>query len=400
MSNFSCAVAVKTMTLEEVMVYEFRAFMTPLIIVFGLTGNILVIATFSRMQIRVPCRFNLYVIAIAVAHSFELIINALLDDFLGRGIIWLSDCRIKLKLDILSQESCTFFKYFPEVAALSSVNLLVLFSFDRVLTVYKPLQFSGDRYLKFAAAAIIAVYMAAFFINIPNALYANLGTAEGGTTLTKISCQYDNPRAFGPQYALYMSVFGGNVIPFFEVFIADIFIFIKLKSLLQERRRLSVANKRSPSELRRVVGHLGLTSAFFVITFPLIILILLRQHSDRSNYQESYPGYAAKLVHVSRLCSSIKSIVYTTGFPTYFAFLPSFRKELRCLLLCYSIKDDSSGSNEGSRRIHRTTVISTLTSSIRPSLPPHKMTASSSTQEKIDKNTRIGHIKHEQHSVR
>ncbi|KAA3676757.1 uncharacterized protein DEA37_0001355 [Paragonimus westermani] len=292
------------------------------------------------MQRKVPCRFNLYVIAISTAHTMELVFNALLDDFVGRGLFWLSGCRIVLKLDTHSDAACRFIMYIPEVAALISTNLLAMFSVDRVLTVYRPLKCRGDRYLRLAIGGICGVYLASFTLNLPLVIQSGLVTHKDSSDLTKKSCQFVDSLQIGAQYALYLSILGSNIIPSAVVFISDFLIVFKLRGLFQERGRLCLNDERGAAEFRRIVGHLALTALFFVITFPIIVVIILRQQSDMNGYQISDPQYARKLVHVSRLCSSIESLTYTTGFITYFIFMNSFRIELRrlCGSHCLSMK--------------------------------------------------------------
>ncbi|KAF5394788.1 hypothetical protein PHET_10203 [Paragonimus heterotremus] len=100
-----CITNTRQPTNEEIMVGQFRGYFTPAIASFGIVGNILVILTFTQMQRRHYSRFNIYVLCIAYSQTVDLIINALLDDFLGRGLYWISDCTIHIKLDTWSSFS-------------------------------------------------------------------------------------------------------------------------------------------------------------------------------------------------------------------------------------------------------------------------------------------------------
>ncbi|VDP98707.1 unnamed protein product [Trichobilharzia regenti] len=280
------------------------------------------------MQMKSACRFNSYVIGITIAHIMELIFNAFLDDFLGRGLAWLSRCNIIVKLDIYSQFSCKFFLYIPEVSALISTNVLVLFSFDRILTVYHPIRFRGDRHLRIVHIGIISIYIIANILYLPTLINSDLVKNTKNYTV----CQFVDPLKFSVQYNLYLSNIASTIIPTLVAIITTIMIIIKLHKIFKERYRMCQQHgDRNPNELRRIAGHLAMTTMFFILNIPLIIVVLLRQHADYSNYNSLYPQHVLKLKHLSKLFSSMKSLNSAMEFPTFFIFLPSFRLHLRHL---------------------------------------------------------------------
>ncbi|VDO47278.1 unnamed protein product [Schistosoma margrebowiei] len=326
--NLTCFNAETDFTHEGIMMYRFRAYVTPLIVIFGTSGNILVIIVFIIMQKKSPCRFNSYIIGITVAHIMELIFNAFLDDFLGRGLAWLTKCNIIIKLDTYSLFLCKFFSYIPETSGLISTNVLVLFSFDRILTVFHPIRFRGDRYLHVACFGIISIYIIGMILYLPTAINSGLITNQHNYTI----CQFVDPLKFSVQYNLYLSNIGATIIPTLVAFITTIIITVKLRRIFKERYDMCQHVDRNTNELRRIAGHLAMTTMFFILNIPLIIVVILRQHSDYSNYNTFYPKYTNKLKHLSKLFSSIKSVNAAMEFPTFFTFLPSFRQHLCCLL--------------------------------------------------------------------
>ncbi|KAA0199504.1 Peptide (Allatostatin/somatostatin) receptor [Fasciolopsis buskii] len=342
--NLTCAY--KQLSVEELMVYRFRAYVTPAIIIFGLIGNVLVVAAFTRMQRKSPCRFNLYAIAIAVAHTTEILFNAFLDDFLGRGLYWLSDCVIYIKIDVYSESLCKVISYIPKAGALISTNLLVLFSLDRVLTVYRPLKFRGDGYLRVTSIGIISVYISSFLLYLPLPIQSGIMIHHDKFGSLFKQCQYKDPLKTAAQYTLYLHIFGSNILPSILVLLTNIMIFLKLRDLFRERRRMSVQNvDRGSAESRRILGHLCMTTTFSVITVPIIVTIILRQHADHNNYAELFPAYENHLVQLSKLFSSLESIYFVTEFPTFYIFLPMFRREVSkmCECLCQGDREESIG---------------------------------------------------------
>ncbi|CAL8087257.1 unnamed protein product [Calicophoron daubneyi] len=286
------------------------------------------------MQRHSPCRFNMYVISISFSQTMEIIFNAMLDDFFGRGLYWLSDCKVKVKLDTTYELSCKLINYIPEATALISTSLLALFSIDRVFTVYKPLKFRGDLHRRVAGFAIVGIFVLGFLLNLPQMIQSGLVETMSNVTLSIFECQYKDSRNIWAQYVLYLSIIGSTILPSVFVFICNVLIFLKLRSLFRERSRLCASEERNSAELRRVVGHLAFTTLFFFNTLPIIVLIILRQQSDFNNYSKLYPEYAQRIKHLSRLFSSFESLNSVTAFPTYFIFLPSFRAQLNCLATC------------------------------------------------------------------
>ncbi|KAK4471469.1 hypothetical protein MN116_004895 [Schistosoma mekongi] len=325
--NLTCFNSDTDFTYEGVMMYRFRAYITPLIVIFGTTGNILVIIIFIIMQKKSPCRFNSYVIGITIAQIMELLFNAFLDDFLGRGLAWLTRCNIIIKLDTYSLFLCKFFSYIPETSGLISTNVLVLFSIDRIITVFHPIKYRGDRHLRFVHLGIISIYIIGIILYLPTAINSGLVTNHHNYTL----CQFVDPLKFSVQYNLYLSNIGATIIPTLIAFITTIIITVKLRKIFKERYEMCQHGDRNTNELRRIVGHLAMTTMFFILNIPLIIVVLLRQHSDYSYYNTLNPKYANKLKHLSKLFSSIKSINAAMEFPTFYTFLPSFRAHLYCL---------------------------------------------------------------------
>ncbi|CAI2729213.1 unnamed protein product [Schistosoma spindalis] len=223
-----------------------------------------------------------------------------------------------------------------KTSGLISTNVLVLFSIDRILTVFHPIKFRGDHYLNIACFGIICIYIIGIILYLPTAINSGLIINQHNYTI----CQFVDPLKFSVQYNLYLSNIGATIIPTLIAFITTIIIIVKLRKIFKERYIMCQHNDRNTNELRRIAGHLTMTTIFFILNIPLIIVVLLRQHSDYSNYNTIYPKYTNKLKHLSKLFSSIKSINAAMEFPTFFTFLPSFRQHLCCLLLCRQQKSN------------------------------------------------------------
>ncbi|VDO05248.1 unnamed protein product [Rodentolepis nana] len=67
------------------LVGAFRAYATPVIAILGLIGNSLIISIFWNENPS-RTRFSIFATSLAVVHNVSLLLNTILDDFLGRGL--------------------------------------------------------------------------------------------------------------------------------------------------------------------------------------------------------------------------------------------------------------------------------------------------------------------------
>ncbi|KAK4471470.1 hypothetical protein MN116_004896 [Schistosoma mekongi] len=352
--------------IEEIIMLNFRAYALPLFIIFGIIGNCFVINSFYAIQKLQPSRFNIYIIWIAIFQIVDLITNSFLDDFLGRGLTWASDCTVFIKLDTISSFTCKTMNYVPHTAVLISNTLLVIFSIDRLVTAYKPIRFRGDICLIIPRISIIFVICICLLLFLPQLIYSDLIINDNTSSLVNDTCQYVNSLYFGVQYSLYLSTIGGHILPTILIAIINIIIVLRLHVLTKTRYTLQgkfnsslhskhsddnqcTNNRLNPryslssllllhhtrqqsneyhtfhNEMKRISGHLTVTSIFLLFSIPLVVVIILRQQSDFQNYANIYPNYAKRLVHLSRLFSSLSSIICSCYFPVFLIFLPNFR---------------------------------------------------------------------------
>ncbi|CAI2729214.1 unnamed protein product [Schistosoma spindalis] len=393
--------------IEEIIMLNFRGYIMPIFILFGIIGCSFIINNFYFMQKLQPSRFNIYIIWITIFQIVDLITNTLLDDFLGRGLTWASDCKIFIKLDIISSFTCKLMNYIPYISVFISNILLVLFSIDRLLTTYKPIKFRGDHYLLLSRILIIIIICICMLLYLPQLIYSDLIKNDNTLFIMNYTCQYVNSLYFGVQYSLYLSTIGGYIIPTILIAIINIIIILRLHYLIKNRQLLNskhnsiihskfsidnttnttannhnnntitnnnnnntttnnnnnntttnnnnnnnntngnnnrILNDRKYSlsnqfiinshksftneyhnEMKRIIGHLMVTSIFLLFSIPLIIIIILRQKSDLYNYKQIYPIYVKRLIHLSRLFSSFTSIICSFNFFIFFIFLSNFR---------------------------------------------------------------------------
>ncbi|KAM3179519.1 hypothetical protein ACTXT7_000408 [Hymenolepis weldensis] len=319
------------MSTTETAVYFFRAYITPTILLIGIPANLFVLVVFIRLQKRQPCRFNIYVMYLAIAHIFQCIGESLLDHFIGRGLWFASGCKVSFKLDIQSLFACKFVSYLPTATELLAAVTLVSFTIDRTVTIYRPIHARGDIHLKYARLGLLMCFVFAFVAFIPAAVFYTLETNSNG----KVRCALADPTSPGPRYVILMSVICSYTAPTITILLLNILICYKLKSLISSSGMKSTTSYKQKLERRRILGHLGVCSFFLCLSIPLVICMALRQYSDAQNYDVTDKEFHKEIVQLTKFFSSFTAIQYSTDIIIYFVFLPNARSEaVRILCGC------------------------------------------------------------------
>lgn len=316
------------MSTTETAVYFFRAYITPILLSIGIPSNLFVFIVFVRLQKRQPCRFNIYVMYLAIAHVFQCIGESLLDHFIGRGLWFASGCTIDFKLDTQSLFACKFVSYLPTATELLAAVTLVAFTIDRTVTIYRPIQSRGDLHLNYARLGLLLAFVFTFVSFIPAAIYYTLERRPDG----KLRCALVEPTSPGPRYVILMSVICSYTAPTITILVLNILICHKLKHLIRSGGIKSSTSYKQKLERRRILGHLGVCSFFLCLSIPLVICMALRQYSDAKNYAKTAKEFHKEIVQLTKFFSSFTAIQYSTDIIIYFVFLPNARSEALRLL--------------------------------------------------------------------
>ncbi|CDS41861.1 peptide allatostatin:somatostatin [Echinococcus multilocularis] len=330
-ANRSHRTCPSNMSTTETAVYFFRAYITPTLLSIGIPSNLFVFIVFVRLQKRQPCRFNIYVMYLAIAHIFQCVGESLLDHFIGRGLWFASGCTIDFKLDTQSLFACKFVSYLPTATELLAAVTLVSFTIDRTVTIYHPIHSRGDIHLNYARLGLLLAFVFTFVSFIPAAIYYTLERAPDG----RLRCALVEPTSPGPRYVILMSVICSYTAPTIAILVLNVLICHKLKYLIRSGGIKSTTSYKHKLERRRILGHLGVCSFFLCLSIPLVICMALRQYSDAKNYSETAKEFHKEIVQLTKFFSSFTAIQYSTDIIIYFVFLPNARSEaLRLLCGC------------------------------------------------------------------
>ncbi|CAH8526444.1 unnamed protein product [Schistosoma mattheei] len=277
---FSSKGCLNHLTKEEIMVYTFRAYVSPILVIIGIPSNLLVILVFIIIEYQKTCRFNLYAIWMSIAHNIQLIVNTLIDDFLGRGLKYATQCKYSIQVDIESSFLCKTFTYLTDASALIAAFILMLFSVDRVCSIYNPKHFEQSSHVKLAHIIIGFVIIICLILNIPHLIFADLKIHPINNSH---ECQYINPVAGGVKYVLYLYIIGVAILPAIFIFITNILILYKLSTTVYRSKLIGTKDDESNNERA------------FMPTFRRTLMdifkcrIFLRNdHSNKKHHQDNH----------------------------------------------------------------------------------------------------------------
>ncbi|KAM7537274.1 hypothetical protein Aperf_G00000062496 [Anoplocephala perfoliata] len=314
--------------IPQLLVLVFRAYFSPIIFIHGFFANILALVTFCRIQRRTPGRFNLYAIAIIISFLLILIFDTLLDDFFGRGLGWLTHHRLALKLDQISSASCKVITYATDSTSFIATSILAVFGVDRARTVCFPLHFRADRHIRCAMIMIIAIAVIGLTLFSPTFVFYDI-VRSNSTNLT--SCTLTDPSLPGATYTLLIYVLGSYSLPTLVIIVCNILILFRLGRIKRKNRKYGF-DVTSPRDIRRIIGHLAISTSFLLLMVPLVVVVLMRYES--SIRLEHYSvSYRIRLIHLSRFFSSLLSVSFSSIFWVFFFFLPTFRDAVLELFL-------------------------------------------------------------------
>lgn len=321
----------------------YRAFVVPITIVFGIFGNIIIIIVLSRQYVG---RFEVYCFTLAVVQSLALIFNSFLDDFLGRGLEFITYRKYTVKIDNYSDDMCRFIEFIPPVMYFISAYVMVVMGIDRYLVINRNVRFPAPNLYVVRAKWICMVISVLGVLSSSPLLwfyYVDKQSYENKHFDNK-SCKLTN--SYFSDGLLYFQSILVFVIPIFIVVVCNFMIVLRLFKRRTLRKRLSSASsfKKDPnSGSMKLIGYLAISSGFLLVSLPLAVTIIVRSVITGS-FQPGRTDVNVTLSEASKLTSSIKDFHYGINFYLNIGFLDRFRKDVKMLFSCgnRSRKDDYS----------------------------------------------------------
>ncbi|BHF63330.1 hypothetical protein SprV_0200632200 [Sparganum proliferum] len=284
---------------------------------------------------------------LSIIQSIALLLNTFLDDFLGRGLLFLSGGRYSVKVDALSDAACKFFEFIEMWIGFVSSHILLAFGVDRVLSITMPLRFQKTRYIQATLWAQAAILALGACVSAP--LAAQYSLMMENAFLPKVCAINRGEHVILNDYAVKVPVtIITFFIPSFLLVVINCIIIVKLLQLKRRRKLLftpsfmayaktcKVTGKvvaEGKMELKRVFAYLNLALIAFIFSLPLTVTLCIRSGLTlRDSLCER-----ETIAELSRLFSSVKDIQYAIHGYTYIFFFAFFRKkflQILCLVFC------------------------------------------------------------------
>ncbi|KAL5109902.1 hypothetical protein TcWFU_002115 [Taenia crassiceps] len=323
-----------------------RFFVSPLLFVVGVAANLMVFYLF--LTNKPLTRYNLYPIALSIFESIILLLNAFIDDFLGRGLYYFSNGNIRIKVDTASLAACQFFEFAESWSSFVAAYIMLAFGIDRVLSIGLPHRFQRDRYIGGTILIYFGIVVVGAALSAPIAAGSELKYENQPATevlLPEVSknvsktvvCTFKMYKGAG-YYAKVNVTLVTFLIPTFLLVIINCIIIGQMVKFLRRRKNLfavqSIRRKAQPTisdqgdnrtEMRRVITYLLISFISFACTLPFTVTICVRAGHDSTT-----PRCESSVVaELSRLFNSTKDIQYACHGYTYIFFFKFFRNRLK-----------------------------------------------------------------------
>jgi hypothetical protein len=227
----------------------------PIIYILGFFGNVLSLIVFSQKRFK-NTLFDVYFRALNLIYSFT-ITYTLFDYF---------NYQFNVNIQTISWSFCHFNLYLIYSIAPVAAWLLVVISFDRMLSTKYPSRYLMRKNKKIQILICVFLLIFNLIYYMPMAVYQNYEeTYNNLTNMTDVRCTLDDS---GIVY--WMDLFNSTLIPF---------IFMTAFSTLTVRHlfksRLNISNRINQKDYRFAITSISMNVCFFVLNSPIVIVPLI-----------------------------------------------------------------------------------------------------------------------------
>lgn len=275
-----------------------------LIIVVGLTGNLISILVFSRKAFR-NNSISTYFISMAIFESFtvnELIIN------IGKTFY-------HVNLVDLSDTMCKITYYVPALYASVPAWILVVFSVDNLLSMrLRSYCILKKKWFQLSIVAANALIHILLYMYVP-LYFKRIKSNSTGNFI----CSLDNLRLFQDEILVYL--LESCLIPFVIMIITSIIsirLLIKVRSILEQLGNVDITRRKR--EAKFAISSLAFNFLFIILKMPLLIFYFL------------YAFYSYNDVYFYEISRSLFFLYTSLSFFIHFASNHQFRREVKILL--------------------------------------------------------------------
>ncbi|XP_064650083.1 cysteinyl leukotriene receptor 1-like [Lineus longissimus] len=301
----------------DALLYYNSSYLTPILVIFGVINNLLVLVVMSLPQYRkhVSC---LYLRALAV---FDII------NLLGIGTVLTKNVMVAM-IARYGDPFCAALSFCSYFSPNASSWVIIAITFTRFVAVMFPLK--AHLITTFKAANIyIAVTVIAFCVwASPSLVFSK---APKGESTRAFRCVLLIPVSVNASYEMAHSILA-LMLPFFVLLVLNLSIMNKMNRRNKSVERMTVSATDTKEERSVIVMVFGVTIAFLVLVLPYVIQTIVWQ--VLLAYKELNP-YQIKQRNFSY---TMASMFYATNcsinFFLYFITCRKFRQDFKSVILC------------------------------------------------------------------
>lgn len=312
---------------------SFYAFMTPIIIITGLIGNMISLKVFtSKVMSRLSS--SLYLVALSASDVIVLMTYIFLD-WLNHGLPrWPGNNRLAL---VNTPGFCQAFLFVSYMFRFLSAWLIVIFAFERYLSVCKPQHRKKLCTRNFAKKLIIAMVIFAALVCLYKPILSEVNDDQEEKVCTR-------NRKFDHINFILDSFYGIVItaVPSIMILFLNLPILKRLIHFDRGHKRSKLILKENKIRLEFTVILLAISTCFICLNLPYFVTWCQQFHQS---LHPTDPTEAERISGQLYLTKTIFYVNYSVNFVIYSMTGAYYRREIKSMFRYYFAKSSSRSSS-------------------------------------------------------
>ena len=302
---------------------DIYAYMTPVIIVIGLVGNIISLKVFtSKVMQRLPS--SLYLVALSASDILVLLTYVFID-WLNHGMLrWPGKRRLPL---MNVNGACQAFLYASYTFRFISAWLIVIFAVERFVAVCMPLHRKRFVTNGCAKKLIVAVVLCASLLCLYKPILSEVDETQKENACTR-------NRAFNKENFILDAVYGVMItaVPSFVILALNVPILRRLMNWESGQRGAKIMHREKRIRLEFTVILLAISSCFICLNLPYFIIWCQQFHQSLNPKNPTVADRISGQLYITR---TIFYVNYCANFFLYILTGAYYRREIRSMFRYY-----------------------------------------------------------------
>jgi hypothetical protein len=332
-------------TAFEAMVEYIGGYLSIISIGVGVLGNLLSVVIFTRQRRR-DSASALYLGLLAVADTVNLS-GFGVPIWVYQGLRFITGGAVNITKEMPNDMMCKFYLYVNRNASFMSAWLIVIYSMERCLAVWRPLHLNDVITTMRRKIAVTSLFVVSLLIWIPIFFMIELTPFPPGQDVFQLCTLPPD----GPLYIYVIYVIGlvyVNVgIPLVCIVTLNTLIIAGIFKAKRELNKQTPGPNKNGKEFKCLVNLLLVSSAYFIFMTPFAVTWTIYVYHNLNGFDGVSQAEKELLAEVAAFTQSISMINYSLNFFIYTFTLEYYRNEIkRIFTMAFCLKTSGETHND------------------------------------------------------